>query len=84
MENKARVAPLGNGEYQIIWPEPFKFDMNFFLLAGTHKIRVLLQDGSEDIVTGVEGERETLLDWLRSLEMIDDANMKEYEEAMTE
>ncbi len=37
-----------------------------------------------DMVIGVEGERETLLDWLRSLEMIDEENMKSYEEAMTE
>jgi hypothetical protein len=84
MANGVSVASLGNGEYRIMWEQPVKFDMKFLLLAGTHNLRVISPDESQEMVIGVEGERETLLDWLRSLEIIDEENMKFYEEAMTD
>ena len=83
MANEISVASLGDGEYRITWSQPVRFDMKTLLLACTHQIRVLSQEDNEDKVIGVEGERETVLNWLRSLEMIDEENMKSYEEAMT-
>jgi len=84
MANKTLVSSIGNGEYRIIFPQSTKFDMTAILQTGTHKIRVLSPKGSEDLMIGVEGERETLLDWLRGLEGVDPAVLKSYEEAMTE
>jgi hypothetical protein len=84
MTDKAIVSPLGNGEYRIMFPKPTKFDMNFILTAGDHKIRVLSTDKNREDVIGVEGEKQTLLSWLRSIGGIDEANMKSYEESMTE
>jgi hypothetical protein len=83
MALKNVVASLGNGEYQITFPQPIKFDMNFFLQAGTHKIRVLSPDDRSEMAIGVEGEREILLSWLQSVG-VDQDNLKSYEEAMTE
>lgn len=83
MANGVSIASLGDGEYRITWPQPVKFDLKTLFLACAHQIRVLSQEEDEDKVIGIEGERETLLNWLRSLEMIDEENMKFYEEAMT-
>ena len=83
MANRVSVASLGDGEYRIAWPQPVRFDLKTLFLACAHQISVLSQEEDEDKVIGVEGERETLLNWLRSLEMIDEENMKFYEEAMT-
>ena len=83
MANGVSIASLGDGEYRITWPQPVKFDLKTLFLACIHHLRVLSQVENEDMVIGVEGERELLLNWLRSLEMIDEENMKLYEEAMT-
>ena len=84
MAEKVVVSPLGNNEYRITFPKPIKFDMKFFLQAGTHKIRILSPNEKKEMVIGVEGEKETLLSWLRSLGAIDEVNIKSYEEAMTD
>lgn len=83
MANGVSVVSLGDGEYRITWPQPVRFDLKTLLLACLHHIKVLSQEEDEDQVIGVKGERESLLNWLRSLEMIDEENMKLYEEAMT-
>ena len=83
MANQVNVASLGDGEYRITWPQSVRFDLKTLLLACTHYLRVLSLEEDEDRVIGVEGERELLLKWLRSLEMVDEENMKLYEEAMT-
>ena len=84
MANGVSVASLGDGQYRITWPQPVRFDLKTLLLACTHHLRVLSQEEDEDQVIGVEGERELLLNWLRSLQVIDEENMKLYDEAMTE
>lgn len=83
MTNRVRVTSQGQGEYRITWLRAVKFDWKTLLLACIHQVRVLSQRESEDEVIGVEGERERLLNWLRSLEMVDEENMKKYEEVMT-
>ena len=83
MANGLSITSQGNDEYCITWAQPVKFDLKILLLACLHQMTVLSQEESEDRVIGVEGEREMLLGWLRSLEMIDEENMKSYEEAMT-
>jgi hypothetical protein len=83
MENGLSILSQGNDEYRITWAQPVKFDLKILLLACLHKIRVFSQEENEDKVIGVEGEREMLLGWLRSLEMIEEESMKSYEEAMT-
>ena len=83
MSDIAKVLSLGNGEYRITFPAHIKFDMNFFLQAGTHKIRVVSPDDKSDLASGVEGERETLLSWLQSVG-VDVENLKSYEDAMTD
>lgn len=82
IEKMAVVSPLGNDEFRITWPEPFKFDMKFILLAGSYNIRVLSTDETREMVIGVEGKKETLLSWLRSLGYIDEENLRSYEESM--
>ena len=84
MSDKAIVESLGNREYRITWPKPFKLAMNFFLLARSYQIKVVSPEESGELVSGVEGEKESLLSWLRSIEIIDEANLKSFEEAMTE
>jgi len=83
MTNGVSVTSQGKSEYRITWPQAVKFDWKTLLLACLHQIRVLSQEESEDQVIGVEGERERLLSWLRSLEIVDEENMKRYEQAMT-
>jgi hypothetical protein len=84
MADKVLVSSLGNGEYRLTFPKPIKFDMNVFLQTGSHNMRLLSPDESRETIIGIEGKRETLLDWLRSLEGVDEANLKSYEESMTE
>ena len=83
MTNGVSVTSQGKSEYRITWPQAVKFDWKTLLLVCLHQIRVLSRKESEDEVIGVEGERERLLNWLRSLEIVDEENMKRYEQAMT-
>ena len=76
------VAFLGDNEYRITFAEPIKFTLNFLLLAGTHNIRVLT-DKDTILVFGVEGKRETLLDWLKSLEFVSQEAIDEFALLMT-
>ena len=75
------VSYLGNGEYRITFLSSLKFTINFFLLAGTHKIRILSDDEC-NLVFGVEGERETLLDWLGSLDGVTQNAIEEFAQTM--
>ena len=63
--------------------EPFKFTMNFFLLAGSHNIRIL-SDSDSEFVFGVEGEKSTLIDWLGSLGGVTKEAIHEFASLMTE
>lgn len=58
------------------------YNMKFILLAGSHNIRVLSTDETREMVIGVEGKKETLLSWLRSLGYIDEENLRSYKESM--
>ncbi len=84
MDNKNFVSHLGNGKYRFEFSQPIKFGENFLLLAGTHKINVLSPKDNSGLVIAVEGQREALLSWFRSLEIIDAAQLKEIEDAMTD
>ena len=84
MTDKAIVEFQGNNEYRITWPEPFKLDMKFFLLARSYKIKTFSPDESGELVISVEGEKESLLSWLRDIEVIDEENLKSFEESMTQ
>lgn len=78
------VSKLGHDEYRITFPRPVKFDMNLFLLAGTHKIRLVSPNEDREKVIAIEGEKETLLDWLRSIGGITEEAIKSYEDAMSD
>ena len=84
MTDKAIVEFQGNNEYRITWPKPFKLDMKFFRLARSYKIKAFSPDESGELVISVEGEKESLLSWLRDIEVIDEENLKSFEEAMTQ
>ena len=86
MTNKAKaiVEFQGNDEYRITWPEPFKLDTKFFLLARSEEMKVVSPDESGEMVIGVEGKKQSLLSWLREIEVIDEDNLKSFEEAMTQ
>ncbi len=77
------VSSLGNDEYRITFAQPIKYTMNFFLLAGTHKMRVL-SDKEMEMVFGVEGKKKVLLSWLESLQVVTKEAMDEFEALMTE
>jgi hypothetical protein len=77
------VSSLGNGEYRIIFIEPFKFTMNFFLLSGTHKMRVL-SDKECEFVFGIEGRREVLLSWLQSINGVTKQAIEDFASCMTD
>ncbi len=77
------VYSLGNTEYRITFVEPFKFTMNFFLLAGSHKIRIL-SDSDAELVFGVEGERDVLISWLKSLNGVTREAIDEFASSMTD
>ncbi|MBE0681707.1 MAG: GIY-YIG nuclease family protein [Anaerolineales bacterium] len=77
------VSSLGNDEYRIILAEPIKYTMNFFLLAGTHNMRVL-SDKELEMVFGIEGKKKVLLSWLESLQVVTKEAMDEFESLMTD
>jgi hypothetical protein len=83
MTNGISITPQDTGEYRITWQQPVKFDLKTLVLVCMHQVRVISPDESEDTVIGVEGERERLLAWLRSLQIVDEENMRHYEQAMT-
>ncbi len=61
--------------------QPMKYTMNFFLLAGTHNMRVL-SDKELEMVFGVEGKKKVLLSWLESLQVVTKEAMDEFEALM--
>ena len=81
--SKNVVSSLGNGEHRIVFIEPFKLTMNFFLLAGSHNIRIL-SDSDSEFVFGVEGKRGILIDWLGSLSGVTQEAINEFASLMTE
>jgi hypothetical protein len=76
------VTSLGDNEYRITYYEPFKYTMKFFMLVSSHNIRVL-SDREYQLVFGVEGKRETLLSWYRSLSGVAPEVIDELDELMT-
>lgn len=77
------VYRLENGEYRITIAEPFKFTIQFYMLAGSHDIKILCDD-EYGFVFGVEGERKTLLSWLKSLPGITKPAFDEFVSLMPE
>jgi hypothetical protein len=79
------VSSIGNGEYRIVFAQPIEFDgqIDFFIIASAHSVKLLLPGGTGEIAIGVEGKKESLLSWLRSLD-VDEASLKSYADAMTE
>ena len=71
------VSSLGNDEYRITFAQPLKSTMNFFLLTGTHNMRVL-SDKEIELVFGIEGKKKVLLSWLESLQGITKEAMDEF------
>lgn len=78
------VLPLGNGEYRIMFPQPIKIDVDFVLLAAEQGISLLAEEPNLTLAIGVEGRKGPLLTWLRSLEIIGEADVQFYAESMTE
>lgn len=77
------VSSLGSNEYRITFAEPFKFTMNFFLLSGTHNMRVL-SDNDLELVFGIEGKRDVLLSWLKSFDDVTKQAIDEFASLMTD
>ena len=79
------VSSIGNDEYRIMFAQPIEFDgqLDFFSLASIHGIKLLLPGETGEIALGVEGKKESLLSWLRSLD-VDEASLKAYANAMSE
>jgi hypothetical protein len=77
------VGSIGGGEYRITFAQPFGFTLDFVILSGTHKLRVMC-DSDLVFVLGIEGKREILLDWLEGLPGITEKAFKEFEQSMTD
>ncbi|RMD65790.1 hypothetical protein D6817_05415 [Candidatus Pacearchaeota archaeon] len=77
------VESLGDGEYRILFAEPVKFSIKFLLLAGSHNLRVIT-DNDTELAFGVEGKRETLLNWMDSLEIVTREAMDQFAALMVE
>ena len=77
------VSSLGDGTYRITFVEPFKFTMNFFLLAGSHRMKIL-SDSDAEFVFGVEGKKEVLISWLNSLNGVTQEAINEFASSMTD
>ena len=81
MTDQDVVSSIGNGEYRIIFSQPIEFDMDFFFVASAHSVNLLLLDEKSETAIGVEGKKESLMNWLRSLE-VDEASLKSYSDSM--
>jgi hypothetical protein len=79
------ISSIGNGEYRILFAQPIEFDgrTDFFILASVHGVKLLLPVETGETAMGVEGKKESLLSWLRSLD-VDEASLKSYADAMKE
>ena len=63
--------------YQIIFAEPIKLTMSFYLNIGSFNLKIII-DNEYKFVFGVEGKRETIIDWLKNLEGLSREAMDEF------
>ena len=83
--NEHIVTSFGNGIFRITSSNPMKLNMRFLLLARTHKIQILTDsDGESQLVLGVQGERDILLNWLESLEILSPEELENYRDLMND
>ncbi len=77
------VNDIGNGEFRITFKKPIENTYDFSIVAGSHNIRIFV-DKKAQFIVGIEGKRETLLSWYRSLDFVHQKTIDELAELMGE
>lgn len=78
--DKNAVLNLGNGKFEIRFPQPIKATQNALISFGTHRIEIVMDKGEKHILA-IRGEASTLLDHIRSSGANEEA-IRDFEEAM--
>lgn len=74
------VVNLGDGKFDVRFPQPIKATQNAIVVFGTHRIE-LVMDKREKHIVAIRGEASALLDHVRSSGANEEA-IREFEEAM--